>query len=303
MRKKYYNFFLLNSTVVVYFLAFWSKCYSFLLSVPWLILLGDAFIHLICKTRDNLYNHSGLKKGHRVLGNKMGKIKNNLFHWGQNQHREATAGGRFSSRSLHGCYRYNESGCYSFDTEDRWTSFYGRTGAPGNGGWGWLPDDKEPSFAWSEILLQCSQRWASFFTLANHRAPKRLYIFTILPINICDSASRHLFLFSLVCEIVGQEGSIFDDGKSMMDDINNFEDAKALVAEDGIVEKIENRVKVWIKKLKDFILESKQVRGENDNSGPQQELEYWKRRGAQFSQLAGRLEVREPISWKTRFFL
>lgn len=99
-----------------------------------------------------------------------------------------------------------------------------------------------------------------------------------------------------MCEIVGQEGSIFDDGKSMMDDINNFEDAKALVAEDGIVEKIENRVKVWIKKLKDFILESKQVRRENDNSGPQQELEYWKRRGAQFSQLAGRLEVREPIS-------
>lgn len=91
--------------------------------------------------------------------------------------------------------------------------------------------------------------------------------------------------------MVASEGSIFDDGESLMDEVNNFEDAKALVLKDGLVERIEDRVRAWIKKLKDFILESKQVRRENDNSGPQQELEYWKRRGAQFSQLAGRLQV------------
>ena len=98
-------------------------------------------------------------------------------------------------------------------------------------------------------------------------------------------------LMSLVCEMVAHEGSIFDDGESMMDDVNNFEDAKGLIAKDGVVDMIENRVRAWIKKLKDFILESKQIRRENDNSGPQQELEYWKRRGAQFSQLARRLQV------------
>lgn len=98
-----------------------------------------------------------------------------------------------------------------------------------------------------------------------------------------------------MCEQVAQEGNIFNDGESMMDDVHNFESAKELVAKTGIVEKIENRIKLWIKKLKDFILESKQVRRENDSSGPQQELEYWKRRGAQFSQLATKFQVQLPF--------
>lgn len=87
------------------------------------------------------------------------------------------------------------------------------------------------------------------------------------------------------------ESNIFDDGETMMDEIENFESVKVLVAKEGVLERIEERVKIWIKKLKDFILESKQVRRENDSSGPQQELEYWKRRGAQFSQLATKLQV------------
>lgn len=39
-------------------------------------------------------------------------------------------------------------------------------------------------------------------------------------------------------------------------------------------------------------MESEQLRRENDSSGPQDELEYWKRRGAQFSQLLTYLQVR-----------
>lgn len=38
-------------------------------------------------------------------------------------------------------------------------------------------------------------------------------------------------------------------------------------------------------------MESAQLRKENDTSGPQDELEYWKRRAAQFSQLLAHLEV------------
>lgn len=38
-------------------------------------------------------------------------------------------------------------------------------------------------------------------------------------------------------------------------------------------------------------MESEQLRRENDSSGPQDELEYWKRRGAQFSQLLTYLQV------------
>lgn len=105
------------------------------------------------------------------------------------------------------------------------------------------------------------------------------------------SVSTVLFGVCLVCEEVAIEGSIFDDGKTMMSEVHNFEEAKAFLASDGAAEKVELRVKSWIKKLRDFMLESRQVRRENDNSGPQQELEYWKRRGAQFSQLTRRLQV------------
>lgn len=87
------------------------------------------------------------------------------------------------------------------------------------------------------------------------------------------------------------EGSIFTDGDPIMTEVHNFEEAKAFITQENIVERIEERVKLWIKKLKDFMAESKQVKRENDDSGPQQELEYWKRRGAQFSQLVKRLQV------------
>lgn len=96
----------------------------------------------------------------------------------------------------------------------------------------------------------------------------------------------------VVCEEVVNEGSIFDDGQIMMDEVQDTESAKTFIGNNGAVEKIEERVGGWIKRLKDFMLESKQVRRENDSSGPQQELEYWKRRGAQFSQLVARLQVK-----------
>lgn len=40
-----------------------------------------------------------------------------------------------------------------------------------------------------------------------------------------------------------------------------------------------------------ILMESEQLRKENDTSGPQDELEYWKKRGAQFSQLLDHLQV------------
>ncbi|XP_047354238.1 dynein axonemal heavy chain 5 isoform X2 [Vespa velutina] len=96
-----------------------------------------------------------------------------------------------------------------------------------------------------------------------------------------------------VCEDVTLEGNIFDDGENIMMNVHNFEEAKVFMSKENAVTKVEERVKVWIKKLKDFMAESKQVKRENDNSGPQQELEYWKRRGAQFSQLVCRLQDHE----------
>jgi dynein heavy chain len=40
-------------------------------------------------------------------------------------------------------------------------------------------------------------------------------------------------------------------------------------------------------------VESEHLRKENDLSGPQDELEYWKRRGAQFSQIVTHIQGHE----------
>lgn len=96
---------------------------------------------------------------------------------------------------------------------------------------------------------------------------------------------------------MAREGHIFDDSEALMGEVHNFEEAKAFMAKDNAVNIVEERVKSWIKLLKNFMVESKQVKRENDNSGPQQELEYWKRRGAQFSQLVNKLQVLSLYSY------
>lgn len=57
--------------------------------------------------------------------------------------------------------------------------------------------------------------------------------------------------------------------------------------------KLEERVKNWMKRVSDVLMESSQLRKENDASGPQDELEYWKKRGAQFSQIVSQLQAHE----------
>lgn len=56
---------------------------------------------------------------------------------------------------------------------------------------------------------------------------------------------------------------------------------------------LEERVKAWMKRVSDVLMESSQLRRENDSSGPQDELEYWKKRGAQFSQIVVHLQAHE----------
>ncbi|KAK9499797.1 hypothetical protein O3M35_002767 [Rhynocoris fuscipes] len=65
-----------------------------------------------------------------------------------------------------------------------------------------------------------------------------------------------------VCEEVCKEKNLFNDEKILMDNV---------------------------------IMESEQLRKENDTSGPQDELEYWKKRDAQFSQIVTQLEANEVV--------
>lgn len=87
-------------------------------------------------------------------------------------------------------------------------------------------------------------------------------------------------------------GNIFDDGEQLVCH-KTLEEIKELAKRPETVEVLEERVKVWVKKITEILQESEQIRKENDSAGPQDELEYWKKRCAQLSQIITYLEGRE----------
>lgn len=95
-----------------------------------------------------------------------------------------------------------------------------------------------------------------------------------------------------VCEDVAKEGNLFDDGQQLLKNVKT-EDVKDLAKNPEKVAAMEERVKGWCKRLHEILKESEQIRRENDSSGPQDELEYWKKRGAQFSQIINQVNSKE----------
>ncbi|KAF5296158.1 hypothetical protein FQA39_LY12612 [Lamprigera yunnana] len=95
-----------------------------------------------------------------------------------------------------------------------------------------------------------------------------------------------------VCEEVCGKPNVFDDGKRVVADLS-MDQLKELAKQSEKVEFLQKRVKNWIKCLSDILKESDQIRRENDSSGPQDELEYWKKRGATFSQIVTKLQSQE----------
>nr|XP_023020658.1 dynein heavy chain 5, axonemal-like [Leptinotarsa decemlineata] len=71
------------------------------------------------------------------------------------------------------------------------------------------------------------------------------------------------------------------------------DDIKEMSKHPDKIPPLERRVKGWIKRLDEILKESEQIRRENDSSGPQDELEYWKKRGAQFSQIVTQVNSNE----------
>ncbi|XP_018911445.2 dynein axonemal heavy chain 5 [Bemisia tabaci] len=96
-----------------------------------------------------------------------------------------------------------------------------------------------------------------------------------------------------VCEEVCDEPNIFDDGLVLMESVNSINEAKVLAKDQDQVAALEERVINWMKKVQEVLMESEQLRKENDSSGPQDELEYWKKRGARFSQIVMYLQDKE----------
>ncbi|NWX15582.1 DYH5 protein, partial [Aegotheles bennettii] len=52
-----------------------------------------------------------------------------------------------------------------------------------------------------------------------------------------------------------------------------------------VIEKLEEVVMVWIKQIRQLLVESEQMRREADDSGPSAELEHWKTRMSSFNSL------------------
>lgn len=94
-----------------------------------------------------------------------------------------------------------------------------------------------------------------------------------------------------VCEQVCENRNVFNDGKSIFMKMDNANEIQELSKNKEFNDELEERVFNWIKDVAKVLMESEQLRKENDTSGPQEELEYWKKRAAQFSQLLAHLEV------------
>lgn len=93
-----------------------------------------------------------------------------------------------------------------------------------------------------------------------------------------------------VCEQICANLNVFDDGKVLFAKVDAGE-MQEMVKNAELCAELEQRVLTWIKDVAKILMESEQLRKENDTSGPQDELEYWKKRAAQFSQLLANLEV------------
>lgn len=62
------------------------------------------------------------------------------------------------------------------------------------------------------------------------------------------------------------QGNLFDDGKVLVGKLN-LEEVKELAKVPESVKQLEERVKIWSKKLSEVLKESEQIRRENDSSG------------------------------------
>lgn len=70
----------------------------------------------------------------------------------------------------------------------------------------------------------------------------------------------------LVCEEVCSEENLFDDKETIVTGVE-LDDIRDLATKSDVVDKLENRIKCWCKKLSDILKESEQIRKENHSSG------------------------------------
>lgn len=117
-----------------------------------------------------------------------------------------------------------------------------------------------------------------------------------------------------VCEEVCKEEELLEIDEIIVSHLDSDGLREAAFTPETI-KRLEERTIVWIKKVSELLYESEQLRQENHSSGmfhiiinltvvecklffskgPQDELEYWKKRAAQFSQLVKHLQQKEVM--------
>ncbi|XP_039763737.1 dynein heavy chain 5, axonemal [Pararge aegeria] len=113
-------------------------------------------------------------------------------------------------------------------------------------------------------------------------------------VTAVERVMEHVYMSALahptICEEVCNQMNLFDDGQALMVNLTDPTELKEMIKNPTTITTLEERVNEWVKKIMEILSESEQLRREVDSSGPQDELEYWKKRGAQFSQLVSYLQ-------------
>ncbi|ROT80144.1 hypothetical protein C7M84_001143 [Penaeus vannamei] len=94
-----------------------------------------------------------------------------------------------------------------------------------------------------------------------------------------------------VSKSIMAERVILAPPEEKLDEVRTLSDAQTVLTQPDQVQAIERTVLMWLKQIESVLIEMEQLRQETDDAGPQDELEYWKRRMAKFKYLSEEMET------------
>ena len=108
---------------------------------------------------------------------------------------------------------------------------------------------------------------------------------------MCECVNVILYSSLRVAEMVWKEGVLIKDFPPEAFTIKCLDDSWALLKMEDGQKRFEEYLRQWMKKIQELLLESEQLRLETDDAGPQDELEYWKARGAKLTLLVNQINT------------
>uniref|UniRef100_A0A0P4WEV1 Dynein heavy chain tail domain-containing protein n=1 Tax=Scylla olivacea TaxID=85551 RepID=A0A0P4WEV1_SCYOL len=93
-----------------------------------------------------------------------------------------------------------------------------------------------------------------------------------------------------VSESILEERVVLAKAEEGAGEVRGLTEAQAALTQPDQVAAVERSVVTWLKQIESVLIEMEQLRQETDDAGPQDELEYWKRRMAKFKFLAEQMD-------------